>query len=200
MRHYRRRKKLLRAPSPLRRPFKQLLRVPLQDPRLRMRGPGIWQLLPSLLGVGYLPLMPGTWGSLATLGVCYALHPRLSIGSYIWMIVSVFVIGTALVIVALSHQIKPDDDPPHIVIDEAVGQMIAILPLFYEPLWWPLSFLFFRFFDIKKPLLVSWPQMNLHGAPVATAFGIMLDDVMAGVYAGGLSFAVYTLVDFIYHV
>jgi len=69
-------------------------------------------------------------------------------------------------------------DPGCIVIDEIVGMLIALTLVPDHPAAWLLAFILFRIFDIWKPFPVSWFDRHLHGG-----IGIMLDDVMAGVYA-----------------
>ena len=77
------------------------------------------------------------------------------------------------------------DDPQEIVIDEVVGQMLALLAIpVYETLY-PLpvmyyfvsAFLLFRFFDIWKPYPISYVDNNVKGS-----LGIMLDDILASIY------------------
>jgi phosphatidylglycerophosphatase A len=81
-----------------------------------------------------------------------------------------------------------DHDPSEIVIDEVAGQWIALLPLSYAAwsmglnilvMWpgWIAAFALFRLFDIWKPFLVGWADRR--GDPL----GVMLDDVIAGVFA-----------------
>ncbi len=69
-------------------------------------------------------------------------------------------------------------DPQSIVIDEAAGMGITLC--LCQPLWWnvALGFAFFRFFDVLKPWPVSWVDQKIKGP-----LGIMLDDVLAGIYA-----------------
>ena len=72
-----------------------------------------------------------------------------------------------------------------IVIDEVAGQWLALIPLPLDPGLYLLAFLAFRLFDILKPWPVGWADRRLPGA-----FGIMADDLLAGLYAGGLVFGV----------
>ena len=82
-----------------------------------------------------------------------------------------------------------ESDPSEVVIDEVIGQWIAVLPIGYilkmaenssEELWfvWLWAFVSFRFFDIIKLGLVGWAD-NLGGA-----LGVLLDDILAGIAAG----------------
>ena len=76
---------------------------------------------------------------------------------------------------------RGQSDPGAVVVDEVVGQWLAILPVAADPRYYVLAFVLFRLFDIAKP----WPCRRLerlHGG-----MGIMADDVVAGVYAGALT-------------
>jgi phosphatidylglycerophosphatase A len=73
------------------------------------------------------------------------------------------------------------DDPGFVVWDEFVGQWVALVPLLWLPFaWWWLAmgFVLFRLFDVAKPWPVSWADRTIEGG-----LGVMLDDVLAGIYA-----------------
>ena len=144
------------------------------------------RLIGTVGGVGYLRPAPGTWGSLAALPLALALHllggfPLLAVAT-----VAVFAAGTWATGVMTAGQ--DDHDPSEIVIDEVAGQFIAIWAVSY-PAWahdiavtalwpgWIAGFLLFRLFDITKPGPVGWADRR--GDPL----GVMLDDVIAGVFA-----------------
>lgn len=128
-------------------------------------------------GVGYLPLAPGTFGSLVGVGI-------------FWMLVRVnpLVIVVAILAVTFAgiwagsriEQLSGRKDPGKVVVDEVAGQMIALFPLTLFTRWSTLavivSFILFRFFDIVKPYPANRLQ-DLHGG-----MGIMFDDLVAGVY------------------
>lgn len=124
---------------------------------------------------GYLPKAPGTWGSAVgvliwlMVGEC-ALIPFLTLIGVLF-IIGVFSAGAA-------EKIVDCGDPGLVVIDEVVGQLIALTAIPYRPVPIVLGFLFFRFFDILKPFPIGWIDRHLHGG-----LGIMLDDVVAGLYA-----------------
>ncbi len=136
--------------------------------------------------IGHLRPAPGTWGSLAALPVGWALHavggtPLLLLG-----IILSFTLGWWAT--ALETKGKDDHDPSEIVIDEVAGQWIAILPLSIGAthvsadiltLWpgWVSAFLLFRFFDILKPGPIGWADRR------GDALGVMLDDIIAGIFA-----------------
>ncbi|HKS08392.1 MAG TPA: phosphatidylglycerophosphatase A [Pyrinomonadaceae bacterium] len=127
-------------------------------------------------GVGYLPLMPGTFGSLVGIGVF------LLLGSLAPQLVGVVAITWAGIWAASrTERILRLKDPGKVVVDEVAGQMIAMLPL---SLIWSVgkagiivSFILFRLFDIFKP----YPARRFER--LRGGLGIMADDLVAGVYA-----------------
>ncbi|SNR71019.1 phosphatidylglycerophosphatase A family protein [Puniceibacterium sediminis] len=144
------------------------------------------KLVTTVLGVGYLRPAPGTWGSLAALPLFWVLHV---LGGF-WLALIAVVVMLALGWWATQQEIagKANQDPSEIVIDEVVGQWIALLPVSFGAgmmgvdvlrLWpgWVAGFLLFRLFDIWKPWLVGMADRR------GGAFGVMLDDVIAGVFA-----------------
>ncbi len=133
-------------------------------------------ILATWFGAGLLPKAPGTWGSLAALPCGLALTwlggPWLLLGGA----VAVFFLG----IWAGGRYAKDRglEDPGVVVIDEVAGLWIALLPALLDPLLAALAFLAFRLFDILKP----WP-INLLDRELKGGLGIMADDVLAGIYA-----------------
>ncbi len=144
------------------------------------------RLLLSFLGAGFLKPAPGTWGSLAALPAAWVVHliggpVLLTIGA-----VLLFLLGTRAT--RLETETAEDHDPGWIVIDEVVGQWIALLPVSLGAMMaatpalnlWPgivAAFLFFRLFDIWKPWIIGTADKR------GDALGVMLDDVWAGVFA-----------------
>ena len=140
----------------------------------------------TIFGIGYLRPAPGTWGSLFALVLAILLVETFGVIGFLFALVSICVFGWWATSKYL-QQIKTKD-PSEVVIDELIGQWIAILPIamavFYFnleslDLWpgWISSFLFFRIFDILKPSLIGWADKK-NGA-----LGVMLDDIFAGVAA-----------------
>jgi phosphatidylglycerophosphatase A len=130
----------------------------------------------STWGVGYLPLAPGTFGSVVGIGVFLLLK------SLVFQVVGV-VLVTVMGIWAASRteQILRSKDPGKVVVDEVAGQMIALLPLTVfasGKVWIIVSFILFRLFDIFKP----YPARRFEA--LRGGLGIMADDLVAGVYAG----------------
>jgi phosphatidylglycerophosphatase A len=170
-------------------------------------------------GLGKIPFAPGTWGSLAaTIFAALILELGLRFGVS-WLAIGFLIATTAT---CFWYGIKLSDeyitktkkqDPSLIVIDEWVGQILAIL-LFVIVMWFTESmqgsfskkaitenngmeailvhglcfaglFLLFRFFDIVKPWHAGWADRELDGGK-----GVMLDDVFAGIYAAAAALAI----------
>ncbi len=140
-------------------------------------------------GSGLLPKAPGTWGSLAAIPFAYIISIYTCPYALVGGIVALFFVGVWVSDkIEESAQIK---DPGFIVVDEVVGQWIALLPmpflyslidhnsfyLFSAPTA-VVAFLSFRVFDIWKPWPVNYADRNIPGG-----YGIMFDDVVAGMYA-----------------
>jgi phosphatidylglycerophosphatase A len=147
-------------------------------------------------GIGMIPFAPGTWGSVEGLGIGWLLNKRVG-NAFSWFEVGftgVLVCGLAVGIVGTwaagrSEAVTAVKDPGPIVIDEVCGQLIASAPAtlmsLHSSVWlWLASFLLFRLFDIWKPGLIRKLQ-DLPGG-----WGIMLDDVAAGILAGVLTYGI----------
>lgn len=126
-------------------------------------------------GSGRLPVAPGTWGS--AVGVLLWLFlSRLTPLAYLGVIGVLFILGVFCA--GAAEKILDQADPSIVVIDEIVGQLIALSLVPANPLAILAGFILFRLFDILKPFPVGWIDQHLHGG-----LGIMLDDVVAGLYA-----------------
>lgn len=146
----------------------------------------IARMIGTVCGVGYLRPAPGTWGSAVALPLGWALHmiggfPLLALAAVTYFIAAWWA-TTKMTAGGADH------DPSEIVADEVVGQWIALAPLSYAAwdrgidilaMWpgWIAAFALFRLFDIWKPWLVGWADRR------GDALGVMLDDVIAGVFA-----------------
>ena len=133
-------------------------------------------MLGSWFGAGLLPVMPGTWGSLAALPCAWTIRSLcgaagLAIAAAIAIAVGCWAAGT----IAKTSGVK---DPGAIVIDEVAGQWLVLLAAPPAPLPYALAFLLFRVFDIWKPWPARWADRHVKGG-----LGIMLDDLFAAVYA-----------------
>jgi phosphatidylglycerophosphatase A len=141
----------------------------------------------SGFGSGLSPFAPGTAGSAA------ALLPWLLLRELPMMWVLVIIFATFLLGVWASNVVIERlgiSDPGVIVWDEFVGQWITLLPLLLWPahwLWMLAGFFIFRVFDVVKPWPCSWADRRVKGG-----FGVMLDDVLAGIYSAfALALAVW---------
>jgi len=132
-------------------------------------------------GAGLAPVAPGTFGTLVAVPIELALRP-LGMGVRVTVVLVVCALGVWLC--GESARRLGAHDHPGIVWDEIAGYLLAMLA---APPGWPwviAGFLLFRLFDILKP----WPIRELdHGIGGGT--GIMLDDIVAGLFAGALILA-----------
>lgn len=157
--------------------------------------------------VGYIPVVPATWGSFAAAGLYLlgqTIYGHLAISgrtaelkaipadfifkaALIVAIVSLFVAGVRAA--ARVVRITGAKDPRIVVIDEVVGQLITFLFLPVKAGWGfvLVGFLAFRVFDIWKP----FPARQLESLP--SGLGVMADDVMAGIYAGILTGVIWRI-------
>ncbi|WP_199489449.1 phosphatidylglycerophosphatase A family protein [Pseudotabrizicola alkalilacus] len=139
--------------------------------------------------VGLLRPAPGTWGSAVAVALGLAIDHLLGFPALVVATVAVTLLGFWACEQALRD--RPGDDPSEIVIDEVAGQWIALLfpaAAFWSrgiEDWalaaypgWVAAFLFFRLFDIWKPWIIG--RADRRGDPT----GVMLDDLLAGVFAG----------------
>ena len=154
------------------------------------------RIVATVFFVGYLKPAPGTWGSLAALPAAWALHTLGGPWLLILGTVAAFGLGwwaTAAVTAATGVH-----DPSEIVIDEVVGQWIALWPVSigaamagtsFTALWPGIltAFLAFRLFDIWKPGPVGWADA------MDGPMGVMLDDVIAG-WLAAMVVAVFAVV------
>lgn len=139
-----------------------------------MRKAAVWYA--TFFGIGYIWPAPGTWASLVTTVILFFAAPHITQPA-VWIAAAVllYIAGVPAARRCAEHFQK--EDPRHCVIDEVVGQIIALLLLPRTIGFYLAGFLLFRFFDILKPPPVRQSERLPHG------FGIMSDDVLAGLYA-----------------
>ena len=145
------------------------------------------QWIATVGGVGYLRPASGTWGSAVALPLAWLLYVFGGAWAVLVALPLVFAAGwwatREMTAGADNH------DPSEVVVDEVAGQWVALLPVVIGAahagvpvlaLWpgWIVAFFAFRLFDIWKPGPVGWADRR------DDAFGVMLDDVIAGVFAG----------------
>jgi phosphatidylglycerophosphatase A len=139
----------------------------------------------ATFGVGFIPLAPGTWGSLVGVGIYLLLRtkPLSGLLGFEFTLVLTIQIITLLGIWAASRteRMTGRKDPGKVVVDEVAGQLVSLIPtlmpILSAPIWIMVSFILFRFFDIVKPYPAR-DMERLHGG-----LGIMCDDWVAGIYA-----------------
>ena len=132
-------------------------------------------LLASAGYVGLVPVAPGTWG--AAVGVCLLLLVRLAAAPVLEALLLLVVLACGVWSATLTERGCGRRDPGAIVIDEVAGVLIA---LFWIPVTWIgllAGFLAFRVFDIAKPFPVGAAER------LPAGWGVMADDVVAGLYA-----------------
>jgi phosphatidylglycerophosphatase A len=143
-------------------------------------------LIATFFYVGHIRPAPGTWGSFAALPAAWVIYMVAGPWGLLVGIVLSYVLGVWAT--AVETRGKDNHDPSEIVIDEVCGQWIALLPIAFgaasndvsiTALWpgWIAAFALFRLFDITKWGPVGWAD-RMHGPT-----GVMLDDVIAGVFA-----------------
>ena len=144
-------------------------------------------LFVTMFGLGNVPKIPGTFGSLATVIILYLFFHILNLSSNLILIflIIIFILSFS----AVAHHIKDNEnkDPKEVIIDEFIGQSIPIY--LYEIshgtekssnealIFYGICFVLFRFFDISKPFPV-----NFFDKKFKNSFGVIMDDVIAGFY------------------
>jgi phosphatidylglycerophosphatase A len=125
------------------------------------------------LGSGLSPIAPGTAGTLMTVPLVYILQQQTL---FIYLLVTLFVLVTGSWVCGYAAKQLQVHDHSAIVYDEVAGFLITMIMIPAGWYWMLAGFVLFRFFDAVKPWPISWFDENIHGG-----FGIMLDDVIAGV-------------------
>lgn len=146
---------------------------PLPSP-LRMRNPVAF--VATWFGSGLMPKAPGTWGSLAAMPPAYAIFhyggaEALIIGAFVAFALGIWAAGSYA-------RAADNPDPSQVVIDEVAALWLVLATVVPTPLGWVAAFICFRVFDIVKPWPVSLADRKIKGG-----VGIMLDDIVAAIYA-----------------
>ncbi len=145
------------------------------------------RLIATYLGIGYLPVAPGTWGSAASIPLAWVIHAVFGLPGFLIATILITLVGWWAT--AKYTRDTENHDPSEVVIDEVAGMFVALLPL-SAGLWfadvgawtfpwpgWLAAFVLFRIFDMAKPGPVGWADRR------DDAFGVMLDDLIAGAMA-----------------
>ena len=144
-------------------------------------------LFVTMFGLGRIPKIPGTFGSLATVILLYIFFHIFNLSSILIFIFIIIIFFFSFIAVAIHIKDTANKDPKEVVIDEFIGQSI---PLYlYEIshgsekssdeaiIFYGVCFILFRFFDIVKPFPV-----NFFDKKFKNSFGVIMDDVCAGFY------------------
>ncbi|HEX3972019.1 MAG TPA: phosphatidylglycerophosphatase A [Stellaceae bacterium] len=134
------------------------------------------RLIASWFGSGLLPGAPGTWGSLAALPFAWLIVLYAGRWALLAAAIIVFFIGWAASYLSIRDQ--SDNDPGWIVIDEVAAQWLTLVALPLNIFAYAIGFALFRLFDIWKPWPIRQVERRCGGG-----FGIMIDDVLAAIYA-----------------
>jgi len=140
----------------------------------------------TMLGLGYAPVASGTVGSLGAVLLHYLFFAGLPPLTYVLLWMNIFVVACYV-----SDVVARDigqDDPGIVVIDEAAGYLAAMFMLPMSPGYVVSAFLLFRLFDIVKPFPASYFDKK-----VQNGVGIVMDDVVAGLYAN-LAIQIFRLI------
>jgi len=141
--------------------------------------PAVWRdplcVIALGFGAGALPKAPGTWGTLMALPF-YLLLARLPVPEYLALTIVLFALG--IWICGKAGRVLGVQDHGAIVWDEMVGFWVTMAAAPSGWLWIVVGFVLFRLFDIWKPWPISWLDRRVSGG-----FGVMADDVLAGIYA-----------------
>ena len=144
-------------------------------------------LFVTMFGLGRIPKIPGTFGSLATIIILYFFFHILDLSSNLILIGLIIIFIYSFKAIATHIKDEENKDPKDVIIDEFIGQSIPIY--LYEIshgteknpeeaiIFYCVCFLLFRFFDIAKPFPVSFFDKNFKNS-----FGVIMDDVCAGFY------------------
>ena len=136
----------------------------------------------SIFYIGYIRYAPGTWGSLASLGIIFFLFNIINISLSILIILFVFLFFLSNYLINYFSSITNSHDSKHIVIDEFLG--VFFIFLFYDIIFiynnyitCLLIFVCFRIFDVFKIFPANYFDKQLH-----SGYGVILDDIIAGMY------------------
>ena len=133
-----------------------------------------YKSISTCFGLGFVSPLPGTLTSFLTLVIIWTIQTYFGIKITILFILFITLIGY------ISVKKNPDNrsDPKEIVIDEFIGQslILVFLPLTYQN--YILAFIFFRFFDIYKPMPINYFEKKYKNA-----FGVIFDDIIAAFYS-----------------
>jgi phosphatidylglycerophosphatase A len=134
----------------------------------------LFKHIATLGPIGYLPVAPGTWGSLAAFIAYVSLRPAVSIHALFVL----FILPLGIVASSFAEKALKEKDSRHIVIDEACGFFVSVLFIPFSIGYIFAAFFLFRVFDILKPFPIRKVETAFSGG-----LGVVADDIVAGIYA-----------------
>lgn len=135
--------------------------------------------------LGHAPIASGTFGSLAGVPVAFVFSALERVSLALAALTFVALVAVAIAVAGEAERLLGEEDSGKIVIDEVAGYVATVLFLPLDATTLVAGFVLFRVFDVWKPWPAGWCDRELEGGP-----GVVLDDVVAGVYA---NFAVRAL-------
>ena len=142
-------------------------------------------LISSGFGVGYSPLFPGTLASLIILIPIWFIKENLNLNIFISLII--FLTITSIYIISNVIEEMENKDPKFIVLDEYIGQAVALIFCRQDILDYLIAFIGFRFLDILKPFPINYIDK------IKNAYGVIFDDILAGFFISLLFFFHYEI-------
>jgi phosphatidylglycerophosphatase A len=136
----------------------------------------VYLILGSLFGMGFIGIVPATLGSAGMGVILLSLSPWVT--RPILFLVSLGLLFAGKVLATAVERIMNERDPRPFVLDECLGMVLSLLFVQLTLVNTIIAFLLFRFFDVVKPYPCRRMEKVPHG------WGVMLDDVVAGLYAG----------------
>lgn len=140
----------------------------------------ITRFLGSIGFIGYIPVMPGTLGSLVGAAAAWFFIARISVPVNQYILICLAVSFFTFFVARNSEERFGSHDPSQFILDEVLGQMLTFVGIAFSWKAFITGFLYFRFLDIIKPYPVGKTQSVEGGA------GICLDDIIAGIWACAL--------------
>ena len=144
-------------------------------------------LFVTMFGLGKIPKIPGTFGSLATIIILYFFFHIINLPTNLILFILIIILILSFFSISLHIKNTKNKDPKEVIIDEFIGQSVPIY--LYEIshgtvkssdeaiFFYAVCFVLFRFFDIIKPFPVSFFDKNFKNS-----FGVIMDDICAGFY------------------
>jgi phosphatidylglycerophosphatase A len=139
-----------------------------------LKSDNLFKHIATLGPIGYFPVAPGTWGSLAAFIAYVSLRPSVSIHALFVL----FILPLGIVASSFAEKALKEKDSRHIIIDEACGFFVSVLFIPFSIGYVLAAFFLFRIFDILKPFPVRQAETTFTGG-----LGVMADDIVAGIYA-----------------